>query len=92
MPVNDPVADMLTRIRNGIHARHESVLVPHSKLKLAAAACNIIIQVNVHVCVYIRMYMYMYTEFTVNMCKYMCMYKHMYMYMYTCIQAHVQGT
>ena len=37
MPVNDPVADMLTRIRNAIHARHDSVLVPHSKLKLALA-------------------------------------------------------
>ena len=28
---------MLTRIRNGIHARHESVLVPHSKMKAALA-------------------------------------------------------
>ena len=37
MPVNDPIADMLTRIRNGIHARHESVLVPHSKVKAAVA-------------------------------------------------------
>ena len=37
MPVTDPVADMLTRIRNGIQARHTSVLVPHSKLKLAIA-------------------------------------------------------
>jgi len=37
MPVTDPVADMLTRIRNGVQARHESVLVPHSKLKLAIA-------------------------------------------------------
>ena len=37
MPVNDPVADMLTRIRNGIQARHESVMVPHSKHKLAIA-------------------------------------------------------
>ncbi len=37
MPVNDPVADMLTRIRNGIQARHESVMVPHSRLKLAIA-------------------------------------------------------
>jgi small subunit ribosomal protein S8 len=37
MPVTDPVADMLTRIRNAIHARHESVLVPHSKLKVALA-------------------------------------------------------
>jgi small subunit ribosomal protein S8 len=37
MPVTDPVADMLTRIRNGIQARHESILVPHSKLKLSIA-------------------------------------------------------
>lgn len=37
MPVSDPVADMLTRIRNAIQARHDSVLVPHSKLKLALA-------------------------------------------------------
>ena len=37
MPVTDPVADMLTRIRNAIHARHDSLLVPHSKLKLALA-------------------------------------------------------
>ncbi len=37
MPVTDPVADMLTRIRNGLQARHDSVLVPHSKLKLAIA-------------------------------------------------------
>ena len=38
MPVTDPVADMLTRIRNAIHARHDSVLVPHSKLKVALAS------------------------------------------------------
>ena len=37
MPVTDPVADMLTRIRNAVQVRHESVLVPHSKLKLAIA-------------------------------------------------------
>ena len=37
MPVTDPLADMLTRIRNAIQVRHESVLVPHSKLKLAVA-------------------------------------------------------
>ena len=37
MPVTDPVADMLTRIRNAIQARHDSVMVPHSKLKLAIA-------------------------------------------------------
>lgn len=35
MTISDPVADMLTRIRNAIMARHESVLVPHSRMKLA---------------------------------------------------------
>ncbi len=37
MPVTDPVADMLTRIRNAIQVRHESVLVPNSKMKLGLA-------------------------------------------------------
>jgi small subunit ribosomal protein S8 len=35
--VNDPIADMLTRIRNAAMVRHESVLVPSSKMKLAIA-------------------------------------------------------
>ena len=34
MPVTDPVADMLARIRNAVMARHETVAVPASKLKL----------------------------------------------------------
>lgn len=34
MPVTDPIADMLTRIRNAVHVRHESVMVPTSKVKL----------------------------------------------------------
>ena len=37
MPVTDPVGDMLTRIRNAVQVRHESVLVPNSRLKLAIA-------------------------------------------------------
>ena len=37
MPTNDPVADMLTRIRNAIQARHQTVLVPQSKMKVAIA-------------------------------------------------------
>ena len=37
MPVTDPIADMLTRIRNAVHVRHDSVTLPHSKLKLAVA-------------------------------------------------------
>ena len=31
----DPIADLLTRIRNGQHARHESVVVPASRVKIA---------------------------------------------------------
>ncbi len=37
MVVIDPIADMLTRIRNAIMARHQQVLVPASKVKLAVA-------------------------------------------------------
>jgi small subunit ribosomal protein S8 len=33
MSMTDPIADYLTRIRNGIHAAHGSVDVPASKLK-----------------------------------------------------------
>jgi small subunit ribosomal protein S8 len=35
--VTDPIADMLTRLRNGVMAGHASVSVPSSKLKLAIA-------------------------------------------------------
>jgi small subunit ribosomal protein S8 len=35
MTIIDPIADMLTRIRNAIMANHASVLVPSSKMKLA---------------------------------------------------------
>jgi small subunit ribosomal protein S8 len=37
MPVTDPIADMLTRIRNAIQVHHESVMMPHSKMKLSLA-------------------------------------------------------
>ncbi len=37
MRLTDPVADMLTRIRNSISARHQKVDVPASKLKLEIA-------------------------------------------------------
>jgi small subunit ribosomal protein S8 len=33
MSMTDPIADFLTRIRNGIHASHETVDIPSSKLK-----------------------------------------------------------
>ncbi len=35
MLVTDPIADMLTRIRNALSAKHESVSVPASNEKLA---------------------------------------------------------
>ncbi len=35
--VNDPVGDMLTRLRNGIGARHETVTIPASRLKAEIA-------------------------------------------------------
>jgi len=34
MSMTDPIADLLTRVRNAIQARHQSVVVPRSKLKL----------------------------------------------------------
>ena len=37
MNMTDPIADMLTRIRNGVQARHESVEVPASKVKIEIA-------------------------------------------------------
>lgn len=37
MTVTDPIADMLTRIRNALMARHDKVKVPSSKMKLAIA-------------------------------------------------------
>ena len=37
MIVTDPIADMLTRLRNAITAKHETVLVPVSKEKEAIA-------------------------------------------------------
>ncbi len=37
MAISDPVADMLTRIRNAVLVRHDSVLVPTSRMKLAIA-------------------------------------------------------
>ena len=37
MAISDPIADMLTRIRNAIMARHDFVLVPASKMKLSIA-------------------------------------------------------
>ncbi|HYE25655.1 MAG TPA: 30S ribosomal protein S8 [Clostridia bacterium] len=37
MSFTDPVADFLTRIRNGIKARHQKIDVPASKLKMEIA-------------------------------------------------------
>ena len=37
MLVNDPIADMLTRIRNALVARHEDVMIPASNIKKSIA-------------------------------------------------------
>jgi small subunit ribosomal protein S8 len=37
MTMTDPIADMLTRIRNGVQARHESVEMPSSNMKVSIA-------------------------------------------------------
>ena len=35
--MTDPIADFLTRVRNAIHAAHETVEIPDSKLKAELA-------------------------------------------------------
>ena len=37
MTMTDPIADMLTRIRNALKATHDEVSVPSSKMKVAIA-------------------------------------------------------
>ena len=37
MAMNDPIADMLTRIRNANTAKHDTVDIPSSKMKIAIA-------------------------------------------------------
>ena len=37
MTMTDPIADMLTRLRNGNQAYHETVAMPYSKLKAGVA-------------------------------------------------------
>lgn len=42
MTMSDPIADMLTRIRNANTAKHDTVVIPSSKMKLAIA--NILLE------------------------------------------------
>ena len=37
MTISDPIADMLARIRNAVMVRHDSVLIPASRMKLSIA-------------------------------------------------------
>jgi len=37
MAVNDPIADFLTRVRNAQMAKHDTVEIPHSKMKAEIA-------------------------------------------------------
>ena len=35
MSLKDPISDLFTRIRNALIAKHESLMVPNSKIKVA---------------------------------------------------------
>ena len=37
MSMSDPLADMLTRIRNAVRVNHDSVVMPYSKIKAEVA-------------------------------------------------------
>jgi small subunit ribosomal protein S8 len=37
MSMTDPIADFLTRIRNGLSADHDTVAIPHSRFKVELA-------------------------------------------------------
>ncbi len=37
MSFNDPIADFLTRVRNGLQADHDAVVMPHSRFKTEIA-------------------------------------------------------
>lgn len=37
MTMTDPIADMLTRLRNAVQAKHDFVVMPASKIKVAIA-------------------------------------------------------
>ena len=37
MSMSDPIADMLTRIRNAVQRQHKTVNIPHSKIKVELA-------------------------------------------------------
>ena len=37
MSLNDPIADFLTRVRNGLQADHDAVVMPHSTFKAEIA-------------------------------------------------------
>jgi small subunit ribosomal protein S8 len=39
MPVNDPIGDMLTRLRNASRAHHDKLVLPASKVKVEIARC-----------------------------------------------------
>ena len=39
MPVNDPIGDMLTRLRNASRAHHDRAVMPASRLKLEVLRC-----------------------------------------------------
>ena len=52
MTMSDPIADMLTRIRNANTAKHDTVDVPASKMKIAIAKYDLVedgVVKNIHI-------------------------------------------
>ena len=52
MSLTDPVADLLARIRNSIHARHQKLDIPASKLKLEIAVNEAFVEATVEAIVH----------------------------------------
>ena len=44
MTMTDPIADMLTRLRNANAAHHEEVTMPYSKLKASIAELQTMVE------------------------------------------------
>ena len=56
MSMHDPIADMLTRIRNGSTARHSTVEIPASKMKVEISIDEADIDEVTNILLYTRVY------------------------------------
>jgi small subunit ribosomal protein S8 len=46
MSINDPIADMLTRIRNAVMSGHALVAMPSSKIKIEIGKMKVILKAS----------------------------------------------